>query len=82
MKKKYNGQNEDNFSYTYAEGKKLMNERTLIKSIDHLIDLGFIRLVNQGRASGEPNSYAFSDQWQYFGTDNFAVIQRVKKRGK
>lgn len=79
MKLKFNYKNEDDISFTYAEGKKLMSERTFMKSIEQLIDLGFIKIVRQGWTSREPNIFGFSDQWKHYGTDKFNVVPKRKR---
>lgn len=85
IKAKFNYSNEDNISFTYAEGERLMNKRTFTKSIDQLIDLGFIKIVRQGWTTREPNIYGFSDQWQRYGLEELKISSRSKRatsRGK
>lgn len=79
MKARYTGSNENDISLTYTEASELMNPRTFTKSIDQLIELGFIELVEQNWNKRKPNVYGFSEQWRYFGTAKFDVKQRKKK---
>jgi len=79
MKSKYTGGNENDISFTYKEALEIMNDRTFTKCIDQLIDLGFIKLLEQNWTLRKPNIYGFSDQWKYYGTDKFNVRSRVKR---
>lgn len=81
IKKKYNFTNENNLSFTYKEGLEIMNKRTFTKSIDNLIDNGFIYIVRQGLLK-QCSIYGLSDNWQYFGTSAFKVVSRVKRMNK
>jgi len=66
IKAKYTGNNDDNLSFTYAEGAKLMNKRTFTKGVNLLIKYGFITLVEQNRHKKKANIYGLSDQWQRY----------------
>ncbi|MFC5531021.1 hypothetical protein [Cohnella yongneupensis] len=79
MKKKFNGGNEHDISFTYAEGQKLMAKKTFTKALDQLIEVGLIDLNYQGRYVREPNIYGFSCRWQQYGTDSFVAKQRRKR---
>lgn len=81
IKKKYNFTNENNLSFTYKEGLEIMNKRTFTKAMDNLIDNGFIHIVRQGLLK-QCSIYGLSDEWQYFGTNAFKVISRVKRMNK
>jgi len=81
IKIKYNFTNEDNLSFTYAEGKKLMDKKTFTKAMDNLIDNGFIYIVRQGVLK-QCSIYGLSKEWQYFGTSAFEVKPRVKRMSK
>lgn len=82
MKSKYTGTNQDDISLTYSEGQKLMNKLTFTKSLDQLIELGFIKLVRQSWTTRECNIYGFHTMWQLYGTKNFIVKPRVKRAKK
>lgn len=79
MKSKYTGNNEDDICYTYKEAQEIMNDRTFTKCIDQLIDLGFIKLLEQNWTLRKPNIYGFNDQWKYYGTSKFSVTARRKR---
>ena len=79
MKKKYNKNNADDISLTYKEAGKYMNARTFTKSIDELIEHGFIKIVRQSWTSRECNIYAFSENWKRFGTTEFLMEPRRKR---
>lgn len=82
MKAKFNYENENNISFTYAEGEQLMTEQTFSKSLDQLNDLGFIKVVKSGWTTRTATIYGFSDQWKYYGTDKFNVTPRPKRKRK
>ena len=81
IKAKYNFTNDDNLSFTYVEGKKLMDKKTFTKAIDKLIESGFIYIVRQGLLK-ECSIYGLSKEWQYFGTTAFDIKPRVKRMSK
>jgi len=80
MKAKFNFNNEDDISFTYEEGKKLMSERSFTKAIDSLIEHGFIKIIFLGRAYRKPNIYGFSDLWQQY--PNIKIVARPKRNKK
>lgn len=67
--------NKDNISMARSEYIQLMNNRTFFKSIDHLIELGFIKVISTGSRYGKQkcNIYGFNDMWQRYGTDSFRI---------
>ena len=79
IKIKYNFTNENNLSFTYEEGKKLMDKKTVTKTLDELIAHGFIHIVRQGYLK-ECSIYGLSSEWQYYGTQAFKVIPRIKRK--
>ncbi|MFF2907672.1 hypothetical protein [Paenibacillus sp. NPDC057934] len=82
MKAKFNYDNENDISFTYAEGQQLMTEPTFAKSLDQLNDLGFIKVVKGGWTTRTATIYGFSDQWKFYGTDKFSVTPRPKRKKK
>ncbi|WP_236575988.1 hypothetical protein, partial [Paenibacillus sp. USDA918EY] len=82
MKAKFNYDNENDISFTYAEGEQLMTEQTFSKSLDQLNDLGFIKVVQSGWTTRTATIYGFSDMWKYYGTDKFNVTPRPKRKQK
>jgi len=79
MKCKYTGNNQNDISFTYKEAAEIMNDRTFTKSIDQLIETGFIKLIEQNWTTRRPNIYGFSDQWKLYGTKDFNVKPRMKR---
>ena len=77
MKSKFNFNNENNISFTYEEGMKLMSKASFTKAIDNLIEHGFIYIVENGRALRKANIYGFSDNWQKY--PNIDIIPRPKR---
>lgn len=77
---KWGESNERNISFTYREGQELMSKARFTKSIDKLIETGFIDLVEQWRHSVRPNIYGLSARWRDYGTDNFKEQKRPKAR--
>lgn len=96
MKRKYTvnkagDDNKDDISYTYIDCKKrkLMSTERFTKSIDELINHGFIKITRPGRYGGntkEKNAcvlYGFSSQWQKYNTDDFNIKPRkIKVRAR
>lgn len=81
IKAKYNFTNSNNLEYTYKEGIKLMDKKTFTKSLDQLIEHGFIHIVRQGVLK-ECSIYGLSNEWQYYGTIAFNVKPRTKRVNK
>ena len=79
LKARYTGSNENDLNLTYSEGEKLMNRLTFRKSIDQLIELGFIRMIQQSWTTRECNIYGLHSMWQLYGTKNFVVKPRIKR---
>jgi hypothetical protein len=79
IKRKYNGGNHDDISFTYAEGERQMAKRTFTKAMDKLIECGFVDLQRQGRYIREPNIYELSARWQRYGTKDFLKKERRKR---
>lgn len=65
--------NKDNISVTGKDYLKLMAPITFRKCIDHLIELGFIKLIRNGYDAKQCNIYGFNDEWQRYGTKDFHI---------
>jgi hypothetical protein len=80
LKKKYNGKPgcEKDISFTYEEGQKLMSKQTFTKSMDKLIQVGFIDLINHRPFSAACNIYGLSDRWHLYGMPDFQDKIRPK----
>ncbi|CAM4408041.1 hypothetical protein FHS16_001753 [Paenibacillus endophyticus] len=79
MKNKYTGSNENDISFTYKEAAEIMNARTFTKSVDQLIEYGFIKLIEQNWTTRRPNIYGFNDQWKLFASGKQDVKLRKKR---
>ena len=78
-KKRIVKSNKNDISIPRAEYRKFMHQSTFEKSIDHLIDLGFVKLVENHYEERKCNIYAFSDMWQYYRTSNFKVKPECRR---
>ena len=68
---KFKGNNKNDLSLTYAEASWLMGSHRFKKSIDMLVEFGFIDIVRSGGVWKRCNIYALSERWRLFGTDKF-----------
>lgn len=78
--RKFNGHNAEDISFTYEEGTKLMSKQSFTKSIDQLIEHGFIRIAAHNPHNSKANIYAFHTAWHNYGTDAFTVNKRAKRK--
>lgn len=87
------GSNKDNISMTEKDHTdeygnlikgylNYMTGRTYRKSLDHLIELGFIKLIKSGYATRECNIYGFNDMWQKYGTKEFDIKSEWFRNGE
>lgn len=65
--------NKDNISIPAKEYRQLMHQQTFEKSIDNLIDKGFIKLVENRYHVRKCNIYGFNDMWAKYGTKDFYI---------
>ena len=68
---KFKGNNKNNLSFTYSEAKRLMRAHRFKKSIDMLVEFGFIDIVRSGGVWKKCNIYGLSERWRWYGTDSF-----------
>lgn len=59
--------------------EEIMNQRTFFKSIDNLIELGFIRVIQNRWTTREATIYGFSDMWKHYGTERFKISHRDRR---
>ena len=76
IKKKFNGKNSDNLSYTYGEASKIMQRNTYSKVINQLVDHGLIDVVRSGGLYNRCNIFALSERWRKYGTEDFKKGRR------
>ncbi|WP_160676749.1 hypothetical protein [Clostridium sp. C8-1-8] len=57
----------------------IMNQRTFFNSIDKLIELGFIRVVQHRWTIRESTIYGFSDMWKNYGTEKFMIYKKDRR---
>ena len=77
--------NNGEIEYCYSEAQtKGISRPAMVRSIDALIEYGFIDLVHQGEGGrkGDKNKYAISDRWRAWGTDRFIPAIRPKDTRK
>ena len=74
--------NYDNISMVKNEYEKFMNARTFSKSIDNLIEHGFIKVIKNGYSTRTCNIYGFNDAWKFYGTNNFKIKNEWKRINK
>ncbi|MEW6183049.1 MAG: hypothetical protein AB1500_07715 [Bacillota bacterium] len=73
VKGKVEQSNKNDISMPKSEYLKVMNQRMFEKSIDHLIELGFVYLVENNYAERKCNIYGLSDYWTLYGKPEFNV---------
>lgn len=71
--------NKDNISIPKKEYRELMHQSTFEKSIDHLIELGFILLIENRYKTRQCHIYGFCDMWQKYGTKDFHIKPEYKR---
>ena len=71
--------NENNISVPRSEYIKFMHPTTFRKSIDHLIDLGFVKLVESRHDIRKCTIYGFSDAWQRYGKEDFYIDPKHRR---
>jgi len=72
----------DDISMPKSEYEKFMNQRTFYKSIDKLIEHGFVKVVRNGYAAKICNIYGFSDMWKLYGTKGFEIKEEFRRLSK
>jgi hypothetical protein len=76
IRKKYNGANLKDLSFTYSEAAKIMHRDTYSKALKELVDNGLINVVESGGLPKRPNIFSLSERWRYYGTANFFKADR------
>lgn len=56
-----------------------MTQAAFDKSIDNLIELGFIRVIKSQQHIRKPTIYGFSEMWKYYGTDIFRITNNDRR---
>jgi len=75
--------NRNNISMPKSEYSTFMNERTFSKTIDKIIEMGFVRVIECRWNTRECTIYGLSEQWANYGTDNFTITikdRRIKRK--
>ncbi|MHB1325774.1 MAG: hypothetical protein ACYC0L_06145 [Thermoleophilia bacterium] len=57
-----------------------MSKATFTKSLDKLIEVGFIDLVEHWRHAKKPTIFGLSARWHDYGTDRFKERKRPKAK--
>lgn len=69
------------FSYLEAEKKYGIKAGRFTRAIDELMRVGFIDIAKTGFGlQKDVTSYAISNRWEKFGTDEFIVVRRPKRK--
>jgi len=71
IKRRYNGKNDRNLSYTYREASKIMHINTFVKALRELINNGLIDIVRSGGLYRKNNIFGLSDRWKFYDQENF-----------
>ena len=70
------------FTYIETGGKWGISDGKFTRAIDDLIRVGLIDIEKSGLGLKKDESlYAISDRWEKFGTDEFVVKKRQKRKG-
>ena len=74
-------QGEIQFTYDEALEKWGITQKKFTKAIDELVRVGLIDITKSGFGLQKDKSlYAISDRWEKFGTDEFVVKKRQKRK--
>lgn len=73
IRRKYNGSNKDNLSYTYREGIKIMARNRFSKALKELVNNGLIDIIRSGGLYRKNNIFGLSDRWKFYGQENFKI---------
>ncbi len=69
------------FTYLEAEKKWVISVGKFTRAIDDLLRVGLIDITKTGFGLHKDESlYAISDRWGKFGTDEFVVMERLKRK--
>ena len=69
------------FTYDEALEKWGIKQKRFTKAIDELVRVGLIDITKSGFGLKKDKSlYAISDRWEKFGTDEFVVKERQKRK--
>lgn len=71
IRRRYNGSNEDNLSYTYREASKIMHIDTFAKALKELVNNGLIDIIRSGGLYRKSNIFGLSDRWKFYDQENF-----------
>lgn len=84
LKMRYTGKpgDERNIRFPYKEGLAIMSKRKFTESMDRLIEVGLVDLVEHRPFSALCNVYGLSDRWHHYGTPGFVKKARLKFGGE
>lgn len=66
IKRQYNVKNPTEFRCPYSTAERFMDRHTFSKSIKQLIEMGFIKKIQQGGLYRKINVYSCSDAWKLY----------------
>ena len=73
IRRRYNGKNDNNLSYTYREAGELMGRRTFTKALRELVNHGLMDIIRSGGLYRKSNIFGLSDRWKFYGQENFKL---------
>jgi len=73
IKRRYNGKNDSNLSYTYREGIKIMTRNRFSKALKELVNNGLIDIIRSGGLYRKSNIFGLSDRWKFYDQENFKL---------
>ena len=73
IKRRYNGKNDGNLSYTYREGIKIMSKKRFTKALKELLNNGLIDIIRSGGLFNRCSIFGLSDRWKFYGQENFKL---------
>jgi hypothetical protein len=69
------------FTYAEADSKYCISAGKFTRAIDELLRVGLIDITKTGMGlHKDVTLYAISDRWEKFGTDEFVVMKRPKRK--
>lgn len=73
IRRRYNGKNDSNLSYTYRESDKIMSRKRFTKALKELVNNGLIDIIRSGGLYRKSNIFGLSDRWKFYDQENFKI---------
>lgn len=79
--KDYRIENNGEIQFSYREAKEKWGINNFNRVLDQLIEYGFIDIIyGGGGVMGDVSLYAISERWKLYGTDDFNMACRTKRK--